>query len=77
VKKLRVGREKNVTEAMEGKTGIVTESIEAYGKGLVKVGGIEWTAVGESPDFAADKGTEVRILRVEGVKVVVEEALTD
>jgi membrane protein implicated in regulation of membrane protease activity len=72
VKHLKVGREKNVTEQIEGKLGLVTEAIAPFDSGLVKVGGIIWTAVGESPDFTAESGAEVRVRRVEGVKLIVE-----
>jgi membrane protein implicated in regulation of membrane protease activity len=72
VKKLKVGKEKNNIELIEGKTGLVTEAIEPFNSGLVKVNGIVWTAIGEATDFAADKDTEVEIVRVEGVKLIVK-----
>jgi membrane protein implicated in regulation of membrane protease activity len=72
VKHLKVGREKNNIEIIEGKPGLVTETIEPYKSGLVKVNGIVWTAVGENEGFAAEAGSEVKIKRVEGVKLIVE-----
>jgi membrane protein implicated in regulation of membrane protease activity len=72
VKHLKVGREKNNIEIIEGKIGLVTETIEPFKSGLVKVNGVVWTAVGEEPVFAAEAGTEVKIKRVEGVKLIVE-----
>ncbi|MDR1272710.1 MAG: NfeD family protein [Clostridiales Family XIII bacterium] len=72
VKKLKVGREKNNIELIEGKTGLVTEAIEPYKSGLVKVDGVVWTVVGEDPGFTADKGSEVEIIRIEGVKLIVK-----
>jgi membrane protein implicated in regulation of membrane protease activity len=72
VKKLKVGREKNNIELIEGKIGLVTETIEPFSSGLVKVNGIVWTAIGEDSGFAADKGAEVEIVRVEGVKLIVK-----
>jgi membrane protein implicated in regulation of membrane protease activity len=74
VKKLKVGREKNYTEQLEGKTGLVVEAIEPFGSGQVKVRGIVWTAVGETDDLAAPVGSKVEILRVEGVKLIVKTA---
>jgi membrane protein implicated in regulation of membrane protease activity len=71
VKRLKVGREKNNIEQIEGKTGLVTERIEPFGSGLVKVGGVIWTAVGEDPEFTADADSEVEIIRIEGVKLIV------
>jgi membrane protein implicated in regulation of membrane protease activity len=72
VKKLKVGREKNNIELIEGKIGLVTETIGPFDSGLVKVNGIVWTAIGEEPEFAADKGAEVEVVRVEGVKLIVK-----
>jgi membrane protein implicated in regulation of membrane protease activity len=72
VKKLKVGREKNNIELIEGKTGLVTATIGPFDSGLVKVNGIVWTAIGEDSGFAADEGTEVEVVRVEGVKLIVK-----
>ena len=72
VKKLKVGREKNYTEQLEGKPGLVVEAIEPFGSGQVKVRGIVWTAIGEVDDFSAPAGGKVEIVRVEGVKLIVK-----
>jgi len=72
-KKLRVGKEKNYTEQLEGKPGLVVEAIEPFKSGQVKVGGILWTAVGETEHFAAPAESMVEIVRVEGVKLIVKE----
>jgi membrane protein implicated in regulation of membrane protease activity len=74
VKKLKVGREKNVTEQMEGRLGVVTEALTPFGSGLVKVGGALWTAVCEDPAARMEKGMEVVVVRIEGVKVIVRPA---
>ena len=71
VKKLKVGREKNYTEQLEGKPGLVVEALEPFHSGQVKVNGITWTAVGETDEFAAPAGSKVEIVRVEGVKLIV------
>ena len=71
VKKLKVGREKNYTEQLEGKPGLVVEALEPFHSGQVKVNGITWTAVGETDEFAAQAGSKVEIIRVEGVKLIV------
>lgn len=54
------------------KTAVVTEAIDnVLAKGAVKINGVEWTA--RSADGSAvEVGTQVRILRIEGVKVLVE-----
>ena len=72
-KKLKVGREKNYTEQLEGKPGLVVEAIEPFKSGQVKVGGILWTAVGETEHFSAPAECNVEIVRVEGVKLIVKE----
>ena len=71
VKRLRVGKEKNYTEQLEGKPALVTEDIGPFHSGLAKVNGIVWTAVGETEEMTAAKGERVTILRVEGVKLIV------
>jgi membrane protein implicated in regulation of membrane protease activity len=73
VKKLKVGKEKNYTEQLEGKPGMVVEAIEQFKSGQVKVGGILWTAVGESEQFTAPAGSMVEIVKVSGVKLIVRE----
>ncbi|MDR2295697.1 MAG: NfeD family protein [Clostridiales Family XIII bacterium] len=74
VKRLKLRREKNVTERMEGELGIVTEAVSPFGSGLVKVGGVFWTAVGEEPARGIEKGVEIVVIRIEGVKLVVRPA---
>lgn len=71
VKKLKIGREKNTIEQMEGKLGLVTEDIAPFKSGLVKINGIIWTAVGNDNDFSAKAGDQVQIVKVEGVKLLV------
>lgn len=55
-----------------GKKGIVTQSIDTVsGKGLVKVGTETWSAKSAN-DVNIEKGTEVEILDIDGVKAVVK-----
>ena len=72
VKRLKLGREKNYTEQLEGKNALVIEEIKPFGTGQVKVKGIVWTAIGETDDFVGEKDTTVEIVRVEGVKLIVK-----
>ena len=72
VKRLKIGREKNSIEQIEGKLGLVTEEIAPFKSGLVKVSGIIWTAIGENDQFHATAGEQVSIIRVEGVKLIVK-----
>jgi membrane protein implicated in regulation of membrane protease activity len=71
-KKLKIGTEKTNVESLPGKTALVIEPITPYNTGQVKAQGQIWTAITDSEDSTLEKGTTVRILRVEGVKLVVE-----
>ena len=56
-----------------GSEAIVTEDIlNIQGKGAVAIGGLTWSARSEH-DVPIPSGTLVRVLRIEGVKVFVEE----
>ena len=55
-----------------GKTAVVTETVDNLkGTGQVSVAGQVWTARSEH-DIVLPPGRQVRILRIEGVKVIVE-----
>jgi membrane protein implicated in regulation of membrane protease activity len=70
-KKLKVGSVATNVDALAGQIGVVTEDIIPHNTGQVKIGGQIWTAISDRKDLTIAKGTEVRILRVEGVKLVV------
>ena len=55
-----------------GQTAVVTEAIDnVEGQGQVNIAGQVWSARSEH-DVAIPSGTEVKVLRIEGVKVYVE-----
>ena len=57
-----------------GKDCVVTETIDnVRGTGAVSVGGKIWTARMASPEGRAEKGTVLRAVRIEGVKLILEE----
>ena len=57
-----------------GSTALVTETIDnAQAQGQVKVNGQVWSAR-SAQDIVIPAGTDVRVLRIEGVKVMVETA---
>lgn len=59
-----------------GKEALVTEDIDNLrGTGTVTISGIVWTAR-SAGDAAISAGTLVRVLRIEGVKVYVEQVKT-
>lgn len=74
VEKLKTGTEKTNVDALIGTEGLVTMSIEPFSPGQVKVKGQIWTAVGESSDVAVAEGTLVKIVAIEGVKLIVAAA---
>ena len=70
-KKLKIGSEKTNVDALAGQIGIVTEDIVPHNTGQVKVNGQIWTAISDKPEATITQKAEVRILRVEGVKLIV------
>ena len=57
-----------------GQDCLVVEEIDnVRGTGAVRVGGKIWTARMSSPDGRAEKGAVLHAVRIEGVKLIVEE----
>ncbi|MCK4694397.1 MAG: NfeD family protein, partial [Candidatus Cloacimonetes bacterium] len=56
--------------ALKGKKGIVVKEIPEDGRGYVKVGGEEWSAVSENGE-KIEKDEKVIIIKVEGNKLIV------
>ncbi len=66
--------ERTNADRVLGQTGIVTERIDnRQPSGIVKTGGKIWTARSDSGE-PIEEGTEVRALRIEGVKLIVSPA---
>lgn len=66
VKVVRTNADSNI-----GKVAVVTADINnELGQGMVKVGGIEWTARSQD-DSIILKGEKVRVEKIEGVKLIV------
>ncbi|HYQ83130.1 MAG TPA: NfeD family protein [Rubrobacter sp.] len=56
-----------------GKRAVVTEEIEAGGKGMVRIGSGEfWTARALHPDEAIERGAKVRVLDTDGLTALVD-----
>ena len=56
-----------------GQDCVVTEAIDnVLGRGAVSVGGKIWTARMSEADGKAEKGAVLRVVRIEGVKLIVE-----
>ncbi|MBN2460847.1 MAG: NfeD family protein [Candidatus Cloacimonetes bacterium] len=57
--------------ALRGKSGIITKGIPVDGRGYVKIGGEEWSAVSEDgKDIAC--GEKVQVVSFEGNKLIVK-----
>ncbi|MDR0885967.1 MAG: NfeD family protein [Clostridiales Family XIII bacterium] len=69
--RLKVGHEKNQVDNIIGKVGLVTEAVEPFQSGLAKVNGIIWTAIAEAPEIGIAAGSRIKVVRVEGVKLIV------
>lgn len=72
-KKLLSKKASTNADMLIGKNGIVTESISSDKfAGEVKVSGQVWSAVCEGEE-TIEKGSKVKVIRIEGVKLVVKE----
>ena len=72
VKKLKIGNVKTNVDTLPGESALVLEDINPYNTGQVKVHGQVWTAIVAGNAMPVKRGETVKILRVEGVKLVVE-----
>ena len=57
--------------ALKGKTAVVTQTIPEHGRGYVKVGGEEWSAI-EKDNELVEQGTKVVIIDIDGNKLIVD-----
>jgi membrane protein implicated in regulation of membrane protease activity len=71
-KRLNIGHEKNNIDQMIDKTCMVTETIKPYHPGQAKLNGLIWTAVTKDNKEILEKGELVKIVGIEGVKLIVE-----
>lgn len=71
VKKLRIKRVATNSDAIIGKTALVTQTVSAQKKGTIKVGGLEWTAKCAEDD-EIQEGCECTVCAIEGVTAVVK-----
>lgn len=69
VKYFKTNRVKTNAQTVIGKTAVVTEKISSNEIGKVKLRGISWSAISNDE---IEKGSKVRVLDIEGVKLIVE-----
>lgn len=73
--RLRKNRVATNADSVIGKIVPLKEAVDNEKEtGLLMIGDQEWTARSADPDKTIPAGSRVRILRLEGVKVIVEEA---
>lgn len=73
MKYLNKGHTKTNIESVIGKKAVVLEEIDNLkAQGQVQLNGIEWTARAADPDQIIQKHQIVNIVRVDGVKLIVE-----
>ena len=70
IKKMKLGREKTNVDSFAGKIALVVKPITEFEKGEVKVSGQIWSARAEG-NAEIPEGTKCKILRVEGVQLIV------
>lgn len=71
VEKLKTGTEATNVDAIIGMQGKVTASIQPLSPGQVRIGGQEWTAVAENDNEKIEKDITVKVVAIEGVKLIV------
>lgn len=71
VKKLKAGKEKTNVDSLIGQTALVVKSISKHEKGEIKINGIIWTAKSLNEE-ELKKGSECKIVKIEGVTAFVE-----
>ena len=77
-KSFNMKREKTNAESLIGETAVVLETINNIAAtGLVQVRGQEWTARATSNTQQIEKDTIVKIMSIEGVKLIVEDMIED
>lgn len=75
VKYVNRNRAKTNTDSLIGRTALVTETIDNLaGKGQASVAGQVWTARAAREGEKIPEGTKVKILKISGVKLIVEPA---
>ena len=74
IEKLNAGKEKTNVDALIDAAAVVIKPILPYEVGQVKVSGQVWSAIGKNPEDTYAEGQLVKIISVEGVKLVVTSA---
>lgn len=74
VRLLNRDRVKTNAESLIGETAVVTEAVDNLANaGRVQVKGQSWAARASSDDTRIETGKQVRIMKISGVKLIIEE----
>ncbi|MEE0517419.1 MAG: NfeD family protein [Anaerovoracaceae bacterium] len=72
VEKLKTGSQATNTDALIGQTAETISEIRPLVTGQVRINGQVWSAVGADDDAVIPCGTHVKIIAIEGVKLLVK-----
>ncbi len=73
-KHLKVGQARTNADALPGKIAVITQAITFNTIGKASINGVIWSAKGEG-EFS--EGEKVRVVAIEGNKIIVEKAKDD
>jgi membrane protein implicated in regulation of membrane protease activity len=63
-------------DSLIGQTGVVLEQIDNInGRGTIRINGQEWTARSADDSLTIEKGQQVEILEIRGVKLIVKQKM--
>lgn len=72
-RRLLIKKEKTNAESLIGREAVVIEPVcNLNSTGKVRIGDIEWTARTEDNTIRIENDTVVKVLRIEGVKMIIE-----
>lgn len=72
VDQLKLGKEKTNIDAVIGEKGYAESEFSIMKPGIINILGQRWTAIPKNEDIVIHKGEEVRVIKIEGVKAIVE-----
>ena len=70
IKKFKAGKAKTNVDSLVGMHALVTQKINEFEKGEVKLNGQFWSAYSEN-NSEIEKGTKCEVVRIEGVRAIV------
>lgn len=71
VNKMQLGKEKTNVDALIGETAQVISTVKFSKLGRVMIGGQEWAAISSEENEIFQKGQNVKVVGIEGVKAII------